>query len=97
MMSLPQKIIIYILHALGLLFAYGAAGVVCRLLFRVHFPMFTFVQTIAYSAGVLIALPFIAIACFMAGGKKYIFNKVLAGLYLLLWFGVVIKIVFFTS
>lgn len=90
------KYIIYILHALGLLFAYGAAGVVCHLLFRIDFPTFTFVQTIAYSAGVLIGLPCIAIACFIAGGKKYVFNKVLAGLYLLLWFGVMIKIVFFT-
>ena len=94
-MVLKQKIIVLILHTLGLFFAYGSFGVLVHLVLKIDTPVSSLMNNNIYSAGVLITLPVISIILLFIN-RKYTVHKALAYLYLLLWLSTIIKIIFFT-
>lgn len=93
-MPSKHKLIILILHVIGLFFAYGSLSIFMFLLVQLRIPMFMIMNSNAYSAGVLIGLPIIGITIIYS--SKYLLSTVLVYLYLLLWLATVVKIIFFT-
>ncbi|MBB6499956.1 hypothetical protein [Pedobacter cryoconitis] len=93
-MSVLKKTGLIILHIFGVFFSYGCAGAVIYAVYKIDIPSFWLLNTMAYAVGVTIILPVLGIICLIA--EKPILNKLPGYLYLLLWLGVIIKIVFFT-
>jgi len=89
-----HKLIILILHAIGLFLAYGSLSIFIFLLVQLRIPMLMIMNSNAYSEELLIGLTIVGMTIIYSG--KYLLNKILAYLYLLLWLSTILKIIFFT-
>lgn len=91
-----MKIVNTIAHILGIYFSYAALCVILFAAFKIILPFPKALDSNLFtSVGTLIGLLLLSIFCFLTK-KTFELNFIFGIIYLVLWLGTIMKIVFFT-